>query len=185
MKRVVIVHGYTGYPDKNWFPWLKERLEAQEVEVHVPQMPDTNEPKKDAWVAKLHEVVGEPDEDTFLVGHSLGCPAILRYLESFDTGKKVGGVVLVAGFAEDIGIEALDTFINEPFDFVSIQQAANSFVALSSDNDPYIELDVAKRMAQNTEAELIVESGAGHFNHKDGFTELPQALDILNRSMTI
>lgn len=27
MAKVVIVHGYTGNPDVNWLPWLKEELQ--------------------------------------------------------------------------------------------------------------------------------------------------------------
>lgn len=43
-------------------------------------------------------MVGVPDEQTYFVGHSLGCQAIARYLESLSESIKVGGVVFVAGF---------------------------------------------------------------------------------------
>ena len=32
------------------------------------------------------------DENTYFVGHSIGCQAIMRYLESVDV-KKIGGVL--------------------------------------------------------------------------------------------
>ncbi len=28
MRNVFIFHGTEGYPEENWFPWLKEKLEA-------------------------------------------------------------------------------------------------------------------------------------------------------------
>ena len=70
-------------------------LEDKGYSVEVPEMPDTYHPKIDEWVNKLKEVVGTPDKDTILVGHSIGCQTIMRYLESVD---EIGGVVFVAGF---------------------------------------------------------------------------------------
>ena len=31
-KRVFIVHGWDGYPEEVWFPWLKKELEAKGFE---------------------------------------------------------------------------------------------------------------------------------------------------------
>jgi uncharacterized protein len=102
MKRVIIVHGYTGDSSKNWFPWLKAELEKLGVSVTVPQMPNTNAPVLTEWLPHLQATVGAPDTETYLVGHSLGCPTILRYLESLKNGEKTGGALLVAGFAEPL-----------------------------------------------------------------------------------
>ena len=40
-KRVVIIHGWGGYPDEGWRPWLKHELETKGFLVLVPAMPDT------------------------------------------------------------------------------------------------------------------------------------------------
>jgi|GEM_PF-5523511 len=100
MKRAVIVHGYKGKPETNWKPWLKAELEANGYAVTVPAMPEAEQPIARAWHDKLTETVGQPDADVYLIGHSLGCITILRYLESLPENQKVGGVVLVAGFGE-------------------------------------------------------------------------------------
>jgi len=52
MKRVIIVHGWYGYPHEGWFPWLKKVLEDKGYSVEVPEMPDTDHPKIDEWVNK-------------------------------------------------------------------------------------------------------------------------------------
>ncbi len=39
MQNVFIFHGTEGYPEENWFPWLKEKLEAKGCKVFVPQFP--------------------------------------------------------------------------------------------------------------------------------------------------
>jgi predicted alpha/beta hydrolase family esterase len=71
-QRVIIVGGFGSYPEKNWFPWLKRELEALGIAVEVPQMPDSLHPRYEVWLPFLQQVVGNVDENTFLIGHSLG-----------------------------------------------------------------------------------------------------------------
>ena len=44
-KRIFIVHGWGGFPEEGWFPWLKKDLEQKEFEVHVTQMPKADKPR--------------------------------------------------------------------------------------------------------------------------------------------
>ena len=83
-KRVFIVHGWDGHPKEGWFPWLKQELEKHGFDVFVPQMPEPIMPKIEAWVSHLAGIVNKPDKNTCFVGHSIGCQAILRYLETLD-----------------------------------------------------------------------------------------------------
>ena len=71
MKRVIIVHGWSGYPEEGWFPWLKAELEKKGFEVNVSEMPDADNPRIEKWVPKLAEVVGNLDEETYFVGKVL------------------------------------------------------------------------------------------------------------------
>lgn len=45
MKRVFIIHGWEGYPEEGWFPWLKKELEEKSFAVQVLVMPDTDKPQ--------------------------------------------------------------------------------------------------------------------------------------------
>ena len=98
MKRVFIIHGWGGNPDEPWLKWLKQQLEAKDYEATNPKMPNTWNPKISEWVNRLNQSVGEPNEDTYFVGHSIGCQAIMRYLEQLPENQKVGGVIFVAGW---------------------------------------------------------------------------------------
>src|ERR1700690_1832263 len=100
MKKVVFVHCWEGTPDQAWYPWLKKELEAKGFEVIVPQLPDTNSPRIAKWVPALAVAAGVVDDDTYFVGHSMGCETIVRYLEGLPEGQKVGGAVFIAGFFE-------------------------------------------------------------------------------------
>src|SRR3989344_1064272 len=106
MKRVIIVHGWSGSPNDNWLPWLKTELEKLGHEVLVPEMPNADEPVIEAWVAKVSEVVDTPTNNTYFVGHSIGNQAILRYLETIKA--PVGGAVFVAGWFDLKNMETAD-----------------------------------------------------------------------------
>ena len=94
-KKIFIVHGWSGYPEEGWFPWLKKELERKKFKVEVPLMPDTDKPEIKSWISHLTKVLGNLNENTYLVGHSIGCQAILRYLETLENKIKIN-LVLVA-----------------------------------------------------------------------------------------
>ena len=146
-------------------------------------MPETNAPKLSLWLPKLQEVVGTPDEELYLVGHSAGCITILRYLEQLPENKKIGGVVLVAGFTDDLGYEELKNFFETPIDFEKIKTKANHFVAIHSDNDPYVPLKFGDILQEKLGAELIVKHDMGHFSgpvdRTDSITSLPEVTDAV------
>ena len=80
-KRVFIIHGWDGYPDEGWFPWLRKELELVGFEIVILSMPNPVAPEIGSWVKCLKDGVGEINENTFFVGHSIGCQTIIRYLE--------------------------------------------------------------------------------------------------------
>ena len=66
-KRIFIIHSWDGYPEEGWFPWLKQELTEKGFQVQIPAMPEPAEPKIEAWVSHLAKVVGDVDENTFLL----------------------------------------------------------------------------------------------------------------------
>lgn len=176
MKRAFIIHGWGGTADSGWKGWLKSELAARGFEVHSPQMPDSENPKMDEWLSLLSKLVGKPDGETYLVGHSLGCITILRYLEGLKKGEQVGGVVLVAGFSDDLGIGEIAGFFPKPFDFGKIKTHCKNFVAIHSTNDKYVALKYGDIFQKELGAALIVLENMGHFSHSEGIVKLPAAL---------
>jgi len=164
MKKVIIVHCWGGSPEYCWYPQTKKELEELGFEVMIPTMPDTENPNVETWMPKLSEVVGEPNENIFLVGHSIGCATIMRYLESLGESEKVGGVVFVAGFIDDLGLKEIHNFFTTPIDLDKVKTKANSFVAIHSDNDPFVPLKHGDTFKEQLGAELIVKHNMGHFS---------------------
>src|SRR3990172_10079404 len=96
MKKVYIIHGWGGNPDEGQLKWLREQLTQKGFEVIAPEMPDTENPEIKKWVGYLSKIAKDADENSYFIGHSIGCQTIVRSLEK--AGKKVGGVVCIAGW---------------------------------------------------------------------------------------
>lgn len=181
LKRVFIIHGWGGSPETNWLPWLEKELKFRGFQVFVPAMPDTDNPKMEAWISILAEVVGQPDNETYFVGHSIGSQAILRYLERVEI--PVGGVLHVAGWFILTNLEPeeeliAEPWLNKPINYEHIKKVAPKMIALFSDNDPSVPLGDADLFNNRLGAEIVIEKNAGHFTgEEDGRTEYPVILE--------
>lgn len=168
MKKVIIVHAWESAPDQHWYQEEKTLLEDLGYHVDLPAFPGGLWPKLDEWLPIIEALA--PDEETILIGHSLGTPAILRYLER--SGQKVAQVISLAGFAKDLGFDETRNFVGEPFDWQKITSLAGNFVVIAQKNDPYVPVDVAKEVADNTGGEWVLVEGNNHFDKMD--------LDLIN-----
>ncbi|HEB46842.1 MAG TPA: hypothetical protein ENI22_00035, partial [Candidatus Pacearchaeota archaeon] len=178
---------WEGYPEEGWYPSLKKELEKKGFEVNIPTMPDTDEPRIKPWVSKIAEIVGKPDNETYFVGHSIGCLAILRYLQTLPEETKIGGVVFVAGFFELSELETeeekiiVKPWLETPIYFDKIKRTTNNFVAIFSDDDPYVPKKNVNTYKEKLGAKIIMEKGKGHFAGDDNIKELPIVLEELLR----
>ena len=187
MKKAIIVHGWGGSPEGDWYQWLKKELEKKGFKVLIPEMPETMFPKIEAWVSKLNQAAGEADENTYFIGHSIGCQTILRYLEKLPANKKIGGAILVAGwfsltentwdenYTQEIALPWLETKI----DFEKVKEHTDKIIVFLSDNDPYIPLSDFRIFREKLDADVIIENGKGHFSGEDGITKYPAILNKL------
>lgn len=179
-KRAYIIHGWGGNPTEAWFPWLANQLEQKGFEVVVPQMPDPEEPKIGAWVSTLADCVGKPDEHTILVGHSIGCPTILRYLEGLPKDAKVGHCVFVAGWFTLKGLESEEEWaiakpwLETPINEAKVRSACKSFTAFFSDNDPFVPLENVEAFEKRLQATTVVLHNRGHFGSNDDTKAFPE-----------
>ncbi len=207
--RVFLIHGWEGRPDGHWFPWLALELRARGWEVNAPQMPHSAEPKVGEWLKFLREYVGKPNQHTYLVGHSLGCITIARYLaglpssspfpkgstrkgEGFKSsasadlgtsfmkgGVRVGGCVFVAGFSGRVEVPEISEFYSLPFNAEKAKTHCEKFVVLFSDNDQCVPMEKSLEFAKQLGAKTILHRGKGHFCSSEGVTALPSVLTAL------
>ena len=180
--RAILIHGYMGVAEDAWRPWLRDELQKHDFKVSIPSMPHPNHPKQKEWVEIIRREVKIPDEQTFLVGHSLGCIAILRYLETLKNAEKIGGSVFVAGFSNDLNIPFLTPFFETPVNWESAKNHCKHFTAIYSDNDDWVRAREADIFKEKLGAETILRKGMKHFSTEDEVEEslkLPSALTAL------
>lgn len=189
MKKIYLIHGWDGYPENCWFPWLKNELESRGFEVFVPAMPGTEKPVKSVWLEAMRNIVSNPDQDTYFVGHSMGCQAIQRYLEQLPEEIIIKGSVFVAGWIDhphwedrtEEELEVVNDWFQVPKDYEKIKNHCKNFVSIFSDNDPFISQDNWEQAKEKLNSKNIILSKMGHFDDYENKTELPEALNaILN-----
>ncbi len=178
MANIFIFHGTAGFPEENWFPWLKEKLEALGHKVTVPQFPTPDNQTPDRWFEVLQAYEDDLNEDTILIGHSLGGAFLLRVLEKISVPVKAAFMV-----AAPVGILPIKNyltdkpFLERPFDWDKIKKNCGHFSVFHSDNDPFVSLENGKELANKLNTELIFIPGAGHFNKAAGYTKFDLLLE--------
>lgn len=171
-KRVIIIHRWGGKPSDDWYPWLKWELEKAGHEILVPEMPNTEAPVIREWLDKLKEVVGKPDENTILIGHSIGCQTIIRFLETPRSNEKAGEVLLVAPWIHLVNLEDQESemiakpWTETPIDWEKAKKRASKYVCLFSENDPWVPVEEAEIFKNKLGAEVKILSNQGHFNER-------------------
>lgn len=182
MRNIFIFHGTEGHPEENWFPWLREKLEERGCNVIVPQFPSP--PVVPAKIAEWDDVLGEYkemiDEDSIIIGHSLGGVFTLRVLESLEgkintaifTGSPIG-IRPILNYDRDMAFSGFD------FDWDTIKSKADSFMVFHSDDDPYVSLANGEQLSQHLGVDLSFVPNAGHFNAKAGYTKFEKLWEKL------
>lgn len=184
-ENIFIFHGTEGHPQENWFPWLKQELEAKDYNVIVPQFPSPPvvAAKISEWFDVLKNYGQYINEDTVFVGHSLGGVFTLRVLEKLDHPVKAAVFVgAPIGVRPILNYDRDNSFSGFDFDWVTIKTKSNNFVVYQSDDDPYVGLDNGKELAKHLGTELSFIPNAGHFNKRAGYTEFE---DLKNKLLTI
>ncbi|WP_188552130.1 RBBP9/YdeN family alpha/beta hydrolase [Sediminivirga luteola] len=178
LSRALIFHGHAATPENPWFSWVADELEHHGTCAIIPPLPDPYAPETTAWEGTIESTLGEPDERTVVIAHSLGCLAVLRYLSSLRTDWNLGGLVLVSGFTRKLpALPELDGFITSGLDVSTVRQRVQKIPVLRSDNDGLVPSAFSDELATLLGVKAHVQSGAGHFLAEDGVTELPRLLD--------
>lgn len=187
MKRVFIIHGWEGIPDEPMLRWLRRQLEEKGFDVTSPQMPLPDSPDIWVWNEKLNRLIKNLDKNTYFIGHSIGCQAILRYLEKLPLKTIIGGAVLIAPwinlkpetFGDEEAREIGRPWLETPIDFNKIRKHLKKIICIFSDNDPFVPLSDKDIFKEKLGAEIIIEHKKKHFSGDDNIKELPIALNKL------
>lgn len=156
----ILLHGFTGSPDANFFPWLKRELKGKKHETYAPQLPNTNDPdieEQAEFVLKNTNI----DENTVLFGHSLGSVVALKIAEKLK--KPIKKLILAAGFAQPKFLDKSRPFESKfrwNFDFRKIKRNVGEVILLRAKNDtavPQERSDYIKGKIGGTIVDFVAE----------------------------
>ncbi|MBI5884505.1 serine hydrolase family protein [archaeon] len=182
-RNVFIIHGTAGSPEGNWFPWLKKELEAIGCRVFVPRFPTPEGQSLENWLKTFKEYERFLDEESILVGHSLGPSFILNVLERLSYPVKAA--FLVSGFTGKLGNKEFDplieSFSDRTFDWNKIRNNCRNFFVYNSDDDPYVPIEKGKFIAEKLGAKLSIIKNGGHLNAEFGYLKFEQLLNDIKK----
>ena len=203
--KFILIHGSFGAPDENWFPQLKEKLEALGQEVISPQLPIENwnavtklgpgVPVKnqslDSWLKAFEPIVKsfKKREKICFVGHSLGCVFILHIVEKFNL--KLDSAIFVAPFMDSLGEKYWQfdhvngSFYKTSWDFDKLKKLIPTSYVLHSDNDPYVERGHAVIFSKALDSSIIFVKRAGHMNSEVNLNEFPLVFELCNTRLDL
>lgn len=187
MRNVVFAHGKPpkeryDNPDlpkpheANWFPWIKDQLEAEGIEVDIPALPAPYYPVyKDLGAVLLSSRI---QSDTALVGFSMGAE-LWQHLLSENEQLTPEHLVLVAPWRDidgkygDFSKYTLDPQIGE--------RVGRLTVIVSLDDSERIQSNAQDIITAIPQANLIELNGYGHFMIGNNMTgpEFPELLTVL------
>ncbi len=173
----ILVHGWEGSPNKDWFPWLNKKLIKDGYDVINMSMPNPLYPKKEEWVKHIDGHV-DPIKETIFIAHSLGAISVLKYLEKID--QKIKGVIFVAPYVfNEKKYKIISSFYSRKIDWSKINKNCSKFFAIFSDDDPFVSLDQYYFMKDMIDIDLTVLHNRGHFSDDDNIKEIPELYKII------
>lgn len=177
MKKALILHAWYATPESDWYPWLKTELEKKGYHVEIPSIPtmDSASPDLETMLKFIadNELV---DDETVVVGHSLGAVLALRLAERVRFEK---GILLAVWDYNDLTPEH-QSFWKTAINHALIRKNVPSWVMIISDNDPYVTKFIAHEVAARLDAKTVDAGIRGHFLAKDdGVTQVSEILEFV------
>ncbi len=178
-KKVFLIHGFEGSPNGGWRPYLMSELEKQDIYACSLPMPSPQAPKLSEWLEEIERhITKNKEDDIYLVGHSLGGTAILRYLEKYDS-PNIKGVIIASAPCHQNENEKIREFLLDDFDWMKIKNKSPKVIVIHGDNDPFVPVSDAKETAEKLGGKLILIPNGKHLNGSAGFDKLPEALSAI------
>lgn len=130
---------------------------------------DFDRPQREAWIAGLEAELRRRPGPTVLVGHSLGCIAIVAWAQRHDCAQVAGALLVAPADADALGL--LDGVPLAPLPFPA--------TVVASSNDPYCTPARARAFASAWGAQFVDHGPSGHLNVAAGFGPWPRGERLL------
>lgn len=171
MTNYFIVPGLGNSGPSHWQTYF-EQSGSQFRRIHQQEW---DAPECENWIATIDQAIAEYDPETVvLIGHSLGCMAIVQWAVRY--GKRIKGALLVA--PSDPEADQY-TFPAKGFAPVPLEKIPFKTMVVASTNDPWVSFERAAFFAECWGSALVNLGEAGHVNVASGFGEWEEGLKLL------
>jgi predicted alpha/beta hydrolase family esterase len=168
------VPGWNGSGPGHWQTiWEQRHDNFRRIEQH-----NWHRPARKQWVEAIQIAVQETHAPAFLVAHSLGCLAVAQWAEQGDVSG-IGGALLVA----PPWLTASDNCPPELAEFLPMPVRTLPFPSIlaASEDDPYLPIELAVRLARAWGSEFVDLGRQGHINIASGHGAWPQGERLLEQ----
>jgi len=161
--KVLILHGWGASHAPHWQAELASHIALNYGTVSFPLIQDFDAPIKSEWVAQIKAILND-FKPTTVVTHSLG--STLWFWLCQEDIASVEKLYLVAPPSMECDIKELDTFFPCP---TPKNLKAKEAQLIASDNDHYMSIQEAQKLANTLGIELITIKDGGHLNSESGY----------------
>ena len=161
--------------DKDHWQSHFERLYPSEIK-RVNQS-NWDAPNCETWIEKIeNDLISLNHSELILIGHSIGCMAIVKWYEKFR--HKIKGALLVAPSDAE-----RDDYPKNIKGFTPIPVIKLPFpsIVVASTNDFVTDMERSQEFATNWGSELIVLENAGHIESASGYGNWAKGIQLLNK----
>jgi predicted alpha/beta hydrolase family esterase len=161
--RVLILHGWGGSDHPHWQSELASEIAKNYGRVSFPLLDNCHFPSKNRWIKQVKKLLEEFKPDT-VVCHSLA-NTLWFWLcqEEIDTIEKL---YMVSPPSLTTTEPTIKTFF--PCEIPQNIHAKEVHLIVS-DNDPWVKLDEAQKLAKSIDAHYTVIKNGGHINADSGY----------------
>ena len=145
-------------------------------------MPTPHAPVEKEWLDFLEANITNLDDKSIFIGHSLGCVAILRFLEDKNTDT-IESLFLISGFVEDSPIPELSEFVKEKIDYAKFIEGIKYRVVISAEDDDIVPYLYSEVLAKKLNAQFKLLKTGKHFIDRDGFTSFPYLINLIQNTI--
>lgn len=176
---VIAFHGYCCSPRKKILKDVESLCEKEGIKYFAPEFP-SEDYSFEAWMKIYDSFKDKINENTILLGYSLGAALLLNILSQIE--KPVHASVLIAGYGTEFGEgdmrESRSGFVKN-LSWEAINKNKGITKIFASTNDSKVPQDVSDDLGQRLETSVEYIENAGHFRYSEGFTDFPELIDYL------
>ena len=169
---LLTIPGWNGSGPEHW----QSIWEARYVNFGRVEQRDWHHPSREEWIDSIERMVQQASPPVYLVAHSLGCVAVAHWAADRYEAKIAGALLAAPPW-----LSAPDTCPEELRGFLPIPIGRLPFHSLlvASENDPYLPIEIAVRLARSWGSEFVNAGRQGHINIASGHGPWPAGGGLL------